>query len=136
PSTWTSAVPGGPKPADGPEPGSAAPPQAHRPSSAAQRLRAARASPTRNSPDMQLKRGRWRRERSDQRREAGLAPCPLPSFLAASARAGGSSSSSPSTSPTATRGSPTRALKQFFGWTEAQRVGLDDIEPVTGAAYV
>src|SRR5581483_11073389 len=85
---------------------------------------------------MQLKRGRWRRERSDQRREAGLAPCPLPSFLAASARAGGSSSSSPSTSPTATRGSPTRALKQFFGWTEAQRVGLDDIEPVTVAAYV
>lgn len=29
-----------------------------------------------------------------------------------------------------------RAVKEFFDWTEAQNLGLDDIEPVTVAAYV
>ena len=29
-----------------------------------------------------------------------------------------------------------RAVKQFFDWTEAQKLRLDDIEPVTVAAYV
>src|ERR1700752_1222753 len=29
-----------------------------------------------------------------------------------------------------------RAVKEFFDWTESQNLGLDDIEPVTVAAYV
>ncbi len=29
-----------------------------------------------------------------------------------------------------------RAVKQFFDWTEAQKLELDDIEPVTVAAYI
>jgi integrase/recombinase XerD len=35
-----------------------------------------------------------------------------------------------------TRMAYARAVKQFFDWSEDRRLGLDDIEPVTVAAYI